>query len=147
VCEKPLPTNVSTFYINLFEDYDTHIYPPSEIWNCDEFDAQADWNGGAFVLAQTCSKIMHSIVLEEHKWLFVLSCINVVGIMFPNFYIFKGKCFQYNFITKCEFSTTIAMQPKAQVTSILFDKWISHFIVFIQNSRGSYAQPIITYPF
>lgn len=80
---------------------------------------------------------MHSIVLEEHKWLFVLSCINVIGIMFPNFYIFKGKRFKCNFITKFEFSTTTAMQPKTQVTSILFDKWISHFIIFIQNSRGS----------
>jgi hypothetical protein len=51
VCEKPLPTNVSIFSINLFEGYDTHIYPPSQIWNCDEFDAQVDQNGGAFVLA------------------------------------------------------------------------------------------------
>lgn len=50
---KAFANNVSIFYKNLFEDYDTHIYPPSQIWNCDEFYAQADRNEGAFILAQT----------------------------------------------------------------------------------------------
>lgn len=31
----------------------------------------------------------------------------------------------------------MAMQPKAWMTSILFDKWISHFIVLIQAHRSN----------
>jgi hypothetical protein len=35
------PANVESFYKNLFEAYEMHRYPPSQIWNCDEFGAQA----------------------------------------------------------------------------------------------------------
>jgi hypothetical protein len=31
----------------------------------------------------------------------------------------------------------MAMQPKAWMTSILFDKWISHFIVLVQPHQGN----------
>jgi hypothetical protein len=51
-------------------------------------------------------------MLDECEWLYVLSYINVVSITLPNFYIFKGKHFAHNFITKCEFSPTMVMQLK-----------------------------------
>jgi len=87
-------------------------YPPSQIWNCDEFDIQACQNWSALVLAWTCLRTIQSIMLDECEWLYVLSYINVVSITLPNFYIFKGKHFAHNFITKCEFSPTMVMQLK-----------------------------------
>ncbi len=78
-------TNIESLYINLFKAYEEHKYPLSQIWNCDEFGAQASQNGGTLVLAQTNSWTMHSITLNEHECLLMLSCINVIGVMFPNF--------------------------------------------------------------
>jgi hypothetical protein len=68
------------------------------ISNCDEFDAQAICNGGMFVLTKVGSKLVHSIIPNERKWLFVLSYINAHGKSIPNFYIFKGKQFRRNYI-------------------------------------------------
>jgi hypothetical protein len=33
--------NLNILYINLLEVYDIHSYPPSHIWNCDEYNPQA----------------------------------------------------------------------------------------------------------
>ncbi len=63
----------------------------------------------------------------------MLSYINVGSVALLNFYIFKGKHFTHNFITKCESSVTMVMQFKTWIITILFDKWISHFIAFVQN--------------
>jgi hypothetical protein len=52
---------------------------------------------------------MHSIALDEREWLSLLSYIDVVSVALPNFYIFKGKHFTHNFITKCESSATMVM--------------------------------------
>jgi hypothetical protein len=56
---------------------------------------------------------MHLIFPNEHKWLFVLSCIIVEGDSIPNFYIFKGKQFRHNYIECCESGYTMAMQLRA----------------------------------
>jgi hypothetical protein len=53
---------------------------------------------------------MHSMIPNEHEWLLMLSCINVA---FPDFYIFKGKHFKWNFIAQYELGATMIMQPKA----------------------------------
>jgi hypothetical protein len=105
--------NVESIYTNLFKAYEVGKYPLSQIWNCDESNAQASQNGGTLVLVQTNSWTVHSIILNEHEWLLMLSCINVVGVMFPNFYIFKGKHFKRNFIAQCESNAKMTMQPKA----------------------------------
>ncbi len=134
-CTKGLClANVKSLHTNLFKVYLVHKYPLSKIWNYDEFGAQASQNGGTLVLAQTNSWTMHSTTLIEHKWLLMLSCINVV---FPNLYIFKGKHFTRNFIAQYELGATMMMQPKATMTTILFNKWISHFITSIQNFGGN----------
>jgi len=52
---------------------DLHNYNANMIWNCDEFDAQASCNGGIFVLTKVGSKLVHSIIPNERKWLLVLS--------------------------------------------------------------------------
>lgn len=49
-----------------------------------------------------------------------------------NFYIFKGKKMRHSYITKCEIGVCMAMQPRASMTSILFSKWILHFVKCIQ---------------
>lgn len=48
--------------------------------------------------------------------------------------------FKWNFIAQYELGATMTMQPKAQMTAILFDKWIFHFIVSIQKF-GSNLNP------
>ncbi len=57
--------NVATFYDNLQRAYDLHNYDVSKIWNCDEFSAQVDRNGGALVLTKARSKSMHSITPKK----------------------------------------------------------------------------------
>ncbi len=105
-------TIVNIFYKNQSKVRDTHSYQPSQIWNYDEFGAQVTWNRGTFVLTQTSSKTMHSIMPNECKWLLVLSWIIITNTTFPNFYIFKGKCFRHCFIAKCKFGVTMAMWLK-----------------------------------
>jgi hypothetical protein len=48
-------------------------------------------NGGMFMLTKVGSKLVHSIIPNERKWLLVLSSINAHGNCIPNFYIFKSK--------------------------------------------------------
>jgi hypothetical protein len=70
--------NVESFYKSLSEAYEAHRYPPSQNWKCDEFGAQTNQNGGALVLAQTDSSMVHSIMPYEYEWLSMLSCINAL---------------------------------------------------------------------
>jgi hypothetical protein len=37
---------------------------------------------------------------------------------------------------KCEAGATMAMQRKAWMTSTLFNKWISHFIMAVKRGEG-----------
>ena len=65
----------------------------------------------------------------------MLSCINANGEEVPNFYIFKGKRMQYNFLELANPNDTMDMQPQAWMTTFLFNAWISHFIAAL-NKRG-----------
>ena len=79
---------------------------------------------------------MHSIVPDQRKWLFVLVSINATGFSIPSFYIFRGKRFGKNYIQRCEACATMAMQPKAWMTSYLFGAWILHFIELVPESSS-----------
>jgi len=74
---------------------------------------------------------------NECKGLSMLSCINAYNVTLPNLYIFRGNRFKQNFSAKCGLSIIMVMQPKVWMIAILFDKWISHFIISIQNSGGN----------
>jgi hypothetical protein len=50
----------------------------------------------------------------------------------PKFYIFKGKHFKWNFISRCEFGAAMEIQLKRLDDGHSIDKWIWHFITFIQ---------------
>jgi hypothetical protein len=50
----------------------------------------------------------------------------------PSFYIFKGKRFRRNYIERCEEGATMAMQPRAWMTSFMFAKWINHFVKSVE---------------
>ena len=67
--------------------------------------------------------MIHTIFLDHRKWFNVLVCINGAGDTIPNFYIFKDKCFGRNYIEKCEFGATMAMQSQTWIIGILFSKW------------------------
>ncbi len=84
---------------------------------------------------------------NECKWLLVLSWITITNTTFPNFYIFKCKCFKHCFIAKCEFGVTMAMWPKTWMTSILFNKWIHISLFLFKLLEVIYGQLIITYSF
>lgn len=84
---------------------------------------------------------------NECKWLLVLSWIIITNTTFPNFYIFKGKCFRHCFIAKCKFGVTMAMWLKTQMTSILFNKRIYISLLLFKFLEIIYAQLIITYSF
>jgi hypothetical protein len=123
---------VSTFYDNL-QTMMQRGYEASYIWNCDESGAQAGRNGGARVLAKTGVRNVHSIIPKEREWLSVLMCVNAAGFHIPSFYIFRGKSFQRDYIKKCEDNASMALQPKAWMTSQLFKSWIGHFVKNVRD--------------
>jgi hypothetical protein len=45
---------------------------------------------------------VHSIIPKEREWLSVLVCVNAADFHIPNFYIFRGKSFQRDYIKQCE---------------------------------------------
>jgi hypothetical protein len=83
---------------------------------------------------------VHSIIPDQREWLSVLVCMNAAGLATPSFYVFKGKRFRQNYIERCEPGATMAMQPRAWMTSYLFSAWISHFIECVQRTGGISAQ-------
>lgn len=80
---------------------------------------QAGKNEGCVIIAKSGAKRIHSIVLDQRKWLSVLVCINAASSSIPSFYIFKGKRFGPNYIQQCESGATMVMQPRAWMTSYL----------------------------
>ena len=130
------PTSATTLYSNLQELYNTHNYPPSNIWNCDESGVQAGRSGGATVLAKLGSKYVHTIEPDQREHLSVLSCINAAGGKIPNFYILKGTYFLQDYIKNCEPNAVMAMHPNAWMTKWLFESWISHFIGVLKETSG-----------
>ena len=126
--------NVKSFYNNLEVLYDKNKYSPDRIWNCDETGAHAGKNGGGVIIARTGARQVHSIVPDQREWLSVLVCINATGSSISSFYIFKGKRFGANYIQRCESGATMAMQPRAWMTSYLFSAWISQFIASIRRN-------------
>ena len=85
------------------------------------------------VIAKTSAKRVQSIVPNQREWLSVLVCVNAAGQSIPSFYIFRGKRFRTNYIQYCEAGATMAMQPRAWMTSYLFSAWISHFVASIRR--------------
>jgi hypothetical protein len=112
--------NVSSFYENLEQLYTLHAYPSHRVWNSDEMGCQADKNGGGVVIAQAGASRVQSLVPDQRELLLVLVCINAAGSAIPSFYIFRGKRFRQNYIQNCEPKATMAMQPRAWMTSYLF---------------------------
>jgi hypothetical protein len=89
---------------------------------------QAGRNGGGRVLAKTGAWSVHSIIPKEREWLSVLICVNAAGYYIPNFYIFRGKSFQRDYIKQCEDKASMAMQEKASMTGHLVKSWIGLFV-------------------
>jgi hypothetical protein len=87
--------NVASLYDDLMDMHSRCNYLDTHIWNCDESGAQVGWNGRGRILARRGIWSMHSITSYEKKWLFVLSCINILGSSIPNFYILKDKSFRH----------------------------------------------------
>jgi hypothetical protein len=104
--------NVKSFYENLQTLYSLHKYTPDRIWNCDESGAQAGKNGGGVVIVRTRARRVHSVVPDQREWLSVLVCINGAS----------------------KTGATMAMQPRAWMTSYLFGAWMSQFIELVQAS-------------
>ena len=72
---------------------------------------------------------------DQREWLSILVAIVAVKNTIPNFYIFKGKQFGRNFIKKCKFGATIAMQPYLWMTGILFSKCFNHLIYHVIGKK------------
>jgi hypothetical protein len=88
------------------------------------------------VIAKTGARRVQTVVPNQREWLSVLVCISAAGIAIPSFYIFRGKSFRQNYIQHCEAGATMAMQPRAWMTSYLFSAWISHFIESVRRLGG-----------
>jgi hypothetical protein len=73
---------------------------------------------------------------NQREWLSVLVYVNASGEAIPAIYIFQGKSFRQNYIEHCEAGTTMAMQPRAWMTSYLFSAWISHFLESMRRLGG-----------
>lgn len=128
--------NVESFYKNLQTLLTLHEYSADRIWNCDESGAQAGRSGGGVVIARKGARHVHSLVPDQREWLSVLVCINASGVSIPSFYVFKGTRFRQNYIERCEPGATMAMQPRAWMTTYLFSAWLSHFIESVHSMGG-----------
>jgi hypothetical protein len=73
---------------------------------------------------------------DEREWISVLYCVNTDEASIPNFYVFKGKRLWRNYIEACEAGATMAMQPRAWMTSFFFAQWISHFVKSVEAMGG-----------
>ena len=85
------PKNVSTFYKKLRLLYAKYTYALDLIQNCDESRVQVMCHGGGCMFPCWGVRNMHIMILNEWKWLLVLTCINAHGGYISNFYIFRGK--------------------------------------------------------
>lgn len=83
------------------------------------------------VIAKTGACRVQSIVPNQREWLSVLVCVNAAGKAIPSFYIFRGKRFGQNYIQHCEDGATMAMQPRAWMTTYLFSAWLDHFVASV----------------
>ena len=72
------------------------------------------------MIAKTGTKRVQSVVPNQREWLSVLVCVNAAGKSVPSFYIFRGKLFRNYYIQNCEPGATMAMQPRAWMTTYLF---------------------------
>ena len=68
---------------------------------------------------------------DQREWLSILVCISTAVLAILLFYIFRGKPFGQNYIQRCKLGSTIAMQPRAWMTTYLFSAWISYFIAYV----------------
>ena len=128
------PSNFASFYKNLEEGYDRHKYHVAYSWNAEESGAQAGKNGGeALVFARRGTRSMHTTMPISREHLTVLSCVNAADEHIPNFYIFKSRRKQRNYIARCEPKACMAMQLNSWMTAFLFSAWISHFIAIVKE--------------
>jgi hypothetical protein len=88
------------------------------------------------VIAKRGARCVQSIVPNQREWFSMLVCINAGGQAIPLFYIFWGKRVHQNYIEHCEVGATMAMQPRAWMTSYLFSAWISHFLESVNRLGG-----------
>lgn len=131
------PTSVASLYRNLEFIFRTHNYPADHIWNADESGAQAGRSGGGnLVFAKRGTRSVHAVVPDAREHITVLSCINAAGQSIPNYYIFKGRRRERDYICKCEVGATMSMQDNAWMSSYLFAGWISHFINVLGKRFG-----------
>jgi hypothetical protein len=93
-------------------------------------------NGDAMVIAKRGAWRVQTIVPNQREWLSVLVCVSASRQAILAFYIFRGKRFCQNYIEHCEAGATMAMQPRAWMTSYLFSAWISHFLESVNRLGG-----------
>ena len=92
--------------------YTKYAYQPHEIWNLDEFGAQANKHGLGKVMARKGAKKIHVVIPNEKEWMTALTTINVAGKSLSNFYIFKRQRYTRDYIAKCTNGALWAMQKR-----------------------------------
>ena len=102
---------MQAFYNNLESLYNKYQYQPSQIWNVDEFGANANKNGIGRVFVQKGTRNMHSMIPNEREWLSIkLTTINTNKDIIPNYYIFKGIRPRNDYLALYENSAILGMQ-------------------------------------
>ena len=83
------------------------------------------------MITRTGAQRVHSVVPDQWEWPSMLICVNATGKTIPSFYIFRRKKFEKNYIEWYEVGATMAMQPRAWMTSYLSGAWTSQFIELV----------------
>ena len=65
---------------------------------------------------------VHTVTLDERKWLLVLLCINAFSCSIVHFYIFRDKSFWHNFIIRCGKEVCMAIQKNVNDGNIV--QWV-----------------------
>lgn len=87
-------------------------YLDTYIWNCDESGVLVGRNGRGRILARRGIWSMHTTTPYEKEWLFVLSCINILGSSIPGLYILEGRSFSHNYVMKYKERASMTMHKK-----------------------------------
>ena len=75
-------------------------------------------------------------MLNERHWLSILVAVNSTRTTMPNYYVFKGKMPNQEFISKCENGACKGMQDNGYMDAKNFRKWITFLVNYYETRRN-----------
>lgn len=132
--------NVGVFYENIRRVFNSHIFEPHRIWNCDETGITTV-QVPERVLAMRGERQVASVTSGERGTLVTMcNAVSASGIAIPPYYIFPRVNFRDIFLKNGTPGCGGCAQPSGWMTVDTFLGWFQHFLKFVKPSP---AEPIL----